>query len=214
MEADFWHQRWHNGQIGFHKNTVNPLLARHFSRLALPAGKRVFVPLCGKSLDLGWLRRSGYHVIGAELSELAVEQLFEQLGLKPSVSRVGRCTHYRADHIDIFVGDVFDLDAATVGTVDAVYDRAALVALPPAMRERYSTHLVALTEAAPQLLICFAYDQQRMDGPPFSITPDKVEHHYAAHYELTQLDCQPVDGGLKNGTVEALEYVWLLSHGG
>lgn len=209
MQADFWHQRWHNGQIGFHKTEVNPMLTAYFPRLQLTAGQRVFVPLCGKTLDIGWLLARGYRVAGVELNETAVQQLFAQLALTPEVAPCGPLQHYHAAGLDVFVGDLFDLSAATLGPIDGVYDRAALVALPDAMRDRYSAHLRAITQGAPQLLLCFEYDQRRMQGPPFSIAPAQVEQHYGTHYALTQLAHEPIDGGLK-GQVEASEYAWLL----
>lgn len=209
MQADFWHRQWRNGHIGFHKTEVNPMLTAHWPQLQLTRGQRVFVPLCGKTLDIGWLLANGYRVAGIELNETAVQQLFDGLGLMPAVVSQGPLKHYHADNIDIFAGDLFALDEAVLGPVDAVYDRAALVALPNIMRPRYTAHLRALTHNAPQLLICFEYDQQRMEGPPFSIPPAEVEQHYGADYGLTQLDHHTVDGGLK-GQVEASEHAWLL----
>ena len=45
MERDFWLQRWKEGQIGFHRDQVMPLLESHWPSLRLPAGSRVLVPL-------------------------------------------------------------------------------------------------------------------------------------------------------------------------
>jgi len=209
MEAAFWHERWARNEIAWHEKAVNPLLHRHFHRLALAAGARVFVPLCGKTRDIHLLLECGYRVAGVELSELAVEQLFADLGLTPTISQQGALRRYRVDTIDVFVGDLFDLTPALLGPVAATYDRAALVALPPAMRERYTAHLKSLTAQAPQLLICFDYDQSRMAGPPHAVPAAEVFRHYGHDYTLTLLDVLPVAGGLK-GQCEATEHVWWL----
>jgi len=209
MEASFWHQKWENGDIRFHKNEANPLLVEHFEKLNLAKGSRVFLPLCGKTRDFAWLLASGYRVVGAELSELAINQLFDDLEVEPKISRVGELTLYQAKDIDIFVGDIFEVFAEFIGLVDAVYDRAALVALPAKMRERYTSHLTQITEAAPQLLITYEYNQELMDGPPFSISAEEVKHHYAAAYQLKTLKSKDVGGGL-SGTVASIETVWLL----
>lgn len=211
MEADFWHERWRSGQIGFDQAQANPLLVRHFSRLELVTGDRVFVPLCGKSRDMGWLLANGCRVVGAELSETATQQLFERLGVLPEIGQIGQFKHYQAEGIDIFVGNLFDLEADVLGAVDAIYDRAALVALPEAMRERYAPHLMAITQVAPQLMICFEYEQKKMAGPPFSISAAEVERHYGERYVLAHLDEVGVPNGLK-GEVAATEQVWLLHH--
>ena len=146
---------------------------------------------------------------GAELSDLAVAQLFAELRMEPTISEVGKHKHFHAEKIDIFVGDLFDLSPEILGPVDAVYDRAALVALPEAMRERYTTHLKTLTELAPQLVIGYEYDQTVVPGPPFSVTPDELHHHYGDRYTLTPLVRIEVPGGLK-GKCPATEHVWRL----
>jgi thiopurine S-methyltransferase len=209
MEANFWHERWARHEIAFHEPEFNVLLTTHFHQLALPQGSRIFVPLCGKTLDIAWLLRSGYQVVGAELSELAVIELFEELAVEPTVTHAGRLKRYEAPGLNIHVGDIFDVTAAMLGNVDGIYDRAALVALPADMRKRYARHLLALTHAAPQLLICFEYDQQQMDGPPFSVTPAEVKALYDASYDLAIAATRPVAGGLK-GKCKAEETVWLL----
>ncbi len=211
MQASFWHQRWEENDIGFHESEANSLLRRYFENLNLAKGSRVFLPLCGKTQDLAWLLANGYRVVGAELSELAISQLFREIGIEPAVSRIGALIHYQATDIDIFVGDIFDLSTATLGPVDAVYDRAALVALPENMRNRYTTHLMKITDTAPQLLICYEYDQRQMDGPPFSITTEEVRRHYGDSYHVTLVESQRVPGDLK-GQVAAMETAWLLQN--
>ncbi len=209
MEADFWHDKWKANQIGFHKAEANPLLLEHLPALGLAKGSRVFVPLCGKTLDIPWLLAQGMRVAGAELSALAVEQLFDGMGVTPEVTEVGTLRRYSADGIDIYAGDIFDLTKAKLGPIDATYDRAALVALPDEMRARYAAHLADITRRAQQLVICFEYDQSKMNGPPFSVSPTEVERVHGAQYGLTTLHSGPMAGGLK-GVVEAEETVWLL----
>jgi thiopurine S-methyltransferase len=209
MDASFWHRKWEANEIAFHGNEVNPLLVDHFDALSLTAGRRVFLPLCGKTRDIHWLLLNGYQVAGAELSALAVEQLFAELGVEPRISRVGALDHYSAQGIDIFTGDIFTLSATTLGHVDAIYDRAALVAMPADMRIRYTAHLAALTDRAPQLLVCYEYDQSMADGPPFSVSPGDVHRHYGDSYDVTLLLSADVPGGMK-GKCPARESVWLL----
>lgn len=209
MEADFWHQKWQANQIGFHKAEANPLLIKHLPALGLAKGARIFVPLCGKTLDIPWLLAEGYRVAGAELSAIAVEQLFDGMGVAPEVTEVSGMRRYSAEGVDIFAGDIFDLTGEDLGAVDAVYDRAALVALPDDMRARYAAHLADITGRAPQLLITFGYDQAQMQGPPFSVPPDEVTRVHGPRYRMKPLHQGPVTGGLK-GHVEADEVVWLL----
>jgi len=209
MDAEFWHRKWANNEIGFHEGAANRLLVKHFSALALEKGRRVFLPLCGKSLDIHWLLSNGYRVVGAELSRLAVEQLFAELGAEPTISTCGPTQRFSTDNLDVFVGDIFDVSGELLGPVDAVYDRAALVALLEEMRGRYTAHLMQITAKAPQLLVCFEYDQSLMAGPPFSISSEEVSRHYRETYELTLLDNVEIPGGFK-GKLAATESVWQL----
>ncbi len=209
MEPSFWHQRWEKKEIAFHEGKPNPFLVKYFNELSLPKGRRIFVPLCGKTLDIAWLLSHGYRVAGAELSQLAIEELFMDLGLQPEISEVGQLHQWSAKNIGIFVGDIFALSRNILGPVDGVYDRAALVALPEHMRTRYATLLTEITHHAPQLLISYEYDQRVMDGPPFSVTNEEVQRHYSGHYEMTLLASTDVAGGLK-GKCPAKENVWRL----
>lgn len=210
MEHDFWHQRWQTNQIGFHLPEANPLLVKHFSSLGLPSGARIFLPLCGKTEDIPWLLLQGYQVAGIELSKIAIEDLFKRLQLKPVITKLGDLHHYSAPNISIYVGDIFKLTADQLGKVDAVYDRAALVALPEDMRKQYTAHLNAITNTAPQLLICFEYDQTVHAGPPFSVAANEVKQHYGRIYALTLLESIEMANGLK-GKYPAIEQVWLMS---
>jgi thiopurine S-methyltransferase len=210
MDREFWQKKWEKNEIAFHQREPNPLLVHHFDELALPDGSRLFLPLCGKTLDIHWLLARGHRVAGAELSQLAIDQLFAELGVKPTVAKVGALDCYSAPNIDVFVGDFFALAREQLGPVDAVYDRAALVALPAPMRARYVMHLVALTNRAPQLLIAYVYDQSLVDGPPFSVSDMEVRRHYDHHYGLHRLAAVDVAGGLK-GRFPASEHVWLMT---
>lgn len=209
MQAEFWHDRWNRNDLGWHEAEANPLLVEHFDALDTGEGSRVFVPFCGKTRDIGWLLSAGCRVAGAELSERAVEQLFAELDMEPEVSQASELTLYRGPDLEVFVGNFFDLSRKALGPVDAVYDRAALVAQPREMRLRYGPHLTDVTQNARQLLITFEYDQQVMAGPPFSISPDEVREFYGDRYDPKLLERSHMPDGLKG--IPAEECVWLLT---
>ncbi|MFT0860312.1 thiopurine S-methyltransferase [Ancylobacter sp. G4_0304] len=208
MDHEFWRRKWRDNEIAFHGAAPHPLLLRHVSALELHAGARVFLPLCGKSLDIHWLLAQGYHVAGAELSRLAVEQLFAELGRMPTITPEGPLERFEAEGITVFAGDIFDLDRHALGAVSAVYDRAALVALPEAMRGDYTAHLAALSHHARQLLISFDYDPALMAGPPFSVPEHEIRRHYGAAYHVSRLERAALKEGLKGHP--AYEEAWLL----
>ncbi|AHL33030.1 thiopurine S-methyltransferase [Pseudomonas brassicacearum] len=194
MEPEFWHKRWSSNQIGFHLPEVNPYLQRFWPQLGLAQGSRVLVPLCGKTLDLLWLAHQGYSVLGVELSEKATVDFFLEHQLEPSVDEEGAFKVFRAGNIEIRCGDFFALGAQEVAGCTALYDRAALIALPVSMRERYAAHLQNILPECVGLLITLDYDQAQMPGPPFSVGDDEVQRLLGDAWRLEVLQEQDVLG--------------------
>lgn len=185
MDASFWHSRWEAGQIGFHQAEINLHLRDFWGQLNIPAGATVFVPLCGKSLDMLWLLEQGYRVLGVEISPLAVAAFFAENQLTPTQRRQGAFTLWQQDELRILQGDFFALQTADLDAVAAVYDRASLIALPPPMRARYAAHLQALLGAEiPILLIALDYLQAEMQGPPFAVTREEIQTLYGPAYAM------------------------------
>jgi thiopurine S-methyltransferase len=211
MDKKFWKTKWSKNEIAFHQSKANPLLVKHFKKLSLKKGNRVFLPLCGKTLDIGWLMSKGFHVIGVELVEPAIEQLFNELKIEPQILQSGELKLYTAENIDIFVGDFFKLRGKMIKPVHAVYDRAALVALPEKKRIRYTKHLLSITKKSPQLLITFDYNQDERPGPPFSVNSEEVKRHYGDIYEINLIETINNPLGLKRN-LTVTENVWLLTH--
>lgn len=193
MQPEFWHKKWASNQIGFHLPQVNPHLQRFWPQLGLEESARVLVPLCGKSLDLLWLAHCGHEVLGVELSEKAVEDFFSEHQLDPAVSEQGPFNVYRAGSIELWCGDFFALTPGDVADCSALYDRAALIALPPSMREQYATHLNRiLPKGSLGLLITLDYDQAEMSGPPFAVLDDEVQRLFGTSWGLKVLEDQDV----------------------
>lgn len=189
MHQEFWQERWDRGEIGFHLKDVNPFLRRHWPALELETDSCVLVPLCGKSLDLAWLAGQGLRVLGVELSEKAVEAFFAERDLVPEVTQQGVFRVYRSESIEIFCGDFFALTARDLGDCHALYDRAALIALPEDMRRRYVAHLTAILPTHCQaLLVTLDYPQEQMDGPPFAVGDELVHQLYDADWHVELLD--------------------------
>ena len=190
MSSADWHERWAAGRIGFHEPEVNALLADYWP--GLDAGPRVLVPLCGKSIDLLWLAERGHDVIGVELVTTAVEQFFTEARLTPVVDTVAAGRRFTAGNIVIYAADMFDLGRDEIGVFDAVYDRAALVALPAEVRPRYVRHLTGLLGApATGLLVTMEYDQTRMSGPPFAVAESEVMATFGQALDVATLYSNP-----------------------
>jgi thiopurine S-methyltransferase len=186
---DEWIARWREGRISFHEGRPNVFLDRQLARFA--GCRRVLVPLCGKTEDLAFLAAHGYQVVGVELAEQAVREFFDSHALVPAITTRGPVLAYEAGAITILVGDIFATTPALVGPVDALYDRAALIALPPDVRAPYVAHLRTLLSAgSPGLVITIEYDQQAVPGPPFAVLEAELRSLYAGA-SIEWLDDQP-----------------------
>jgi len=193
MQPEFWHERWRTGQLGFHQAAVDRHLERHWPTLSLARGSRVLVPLCGKSLDLLWLRDQGHSVVGVELSAIALESLCMENGIPARRRALDNFEVYETPKLRLFCGDFFALTPELSGPLPAIYDRAALISWTPELRAAYVQHLTALTRPGTQmLLIVMEYPPDQIKGPPFSVTAGDVERLYGQNFAISALGRQDI----------------------
>lgn len=193
MDPQFWHERWENGQIGFHQERINPYLQQFLPRLALLPGARIFVPLCGKSRDMAWLCGQGYKVLGVEISAIAVRDFFAESGLKAERTEQSTFVRWESGPVRLLCGDFFDLTPGDLENVAAVYDRASLIALPAPMRRRYCAHMAALLPAGtPYLLVTLEYPEDEMEGPPFPVEEEEAAALFGECFRIQPLERRDV----------------------
>jgi thiopurine S-methyltransferase len=188
VQPDFWLDRWRNAQIGFHQAATDKHLKAYWPSLNLPADSPIFVPLCGKSLDLIWLHSQGLFVSGIELSPIALESFCLEHGIPARRRTLEHFDVYEADRLALFRGDFFRLTPSLLGAPSAVYDRAALISWAPALRSAYVNHLTSLTQKGTQtLLISVEYPEAQMSGPPFPLDRNVIDALYAGHHSIELL---------------------------
>lgn len=195
MKPEYWLQRWREGRTGWHRESVMPLLEQHWGALGVARGARVLVPLCGKSLDMLWLAGQGMHVLGVEISPLAIDAFLAENDLRASKAEAADGTHYRITNapsdgaIEIINGDVFDIAPGTYEACRAFYDRAALIAFPAPLRDRLLREVYARLPAGSRgLLITLDYPSKEMQGPPFSVDEAEVHRLFDEHWNIRQAE--------------------------
>jgi thiopurine S-methyltransferase len=215
MDPEFWLDRWQRREIGFHQAQINADLQAYWASVGCAPASLVLVPLCGKSTDMCWLHARGHRILGVELSALAAQEFYAEQRLVPRRYPAGALECWEADGYRILVGDFFDLDAAALASVSGVYDRAALIALPPPVRARYARHLARiLPERCATLLVTMDYPQELMSGPPFSVPEAEVRELFAPAFAVTVLATR--DGAVsephlqQRGLMNRRECVFLL----
>lgn len=189
MEISYWISRWEQDKTGWHMDHVFPPLQEFWPRLQQPRGSTVMVPLCGKSLDLDWLYRQGHRLIGVDVSASALCAVRQRMAaLTFRESRRGSLTCYEAPRLQLWCGDFMKLKPRWVPPVDAVYDKAALIALPADRRRTYSAHLLSMLQPHTQLLMnTFEYEQDEMTGPPFAVSRAELDQLYGHQLRLELL---------------------------
>lgn len=176
MEHNFWLNKWQKNDIHFNQNEVNPFLLKYHQHLGALAGHNVFVPLCGKSIDMLWLMKQGASVVGVELSQMAIEQFIHENSLKATQSEQQPFVRYSDDQWLFWVGDYFTLSKKEIGSVEYVYDRASLIAMPKDLRQQYVDHLLNIVDPGTKiLLITMQYQAPTDKLPPFSISMEEIE---------------------------------------
>lgn len=188
MNKEYWQNKWHNNEIGFNQSEPNSILQQYLSQLNLKPHNRIFVPLCGKSIDMLWLIQQGYRVVGVELSAEACSQFFTEHEISFELTQTKYFQVYTSDTITLFSGDFFQITPELMGAIDAIYDRAALIALPDELRQQYACKIIDLaTPATNMLLITTRYNQSDMQGPPFSVDEQAVHTLYAKKFTVNLL---------------------------
>ena len=208
-----WESRWQEGRIGFHLPEVNPYLIRHYGEFLKKSPENVFVPLCGKSLDLPWLANRAKKVVGVELVSKAVDEFFTENKIFHSIQSAGKLQLFKSDTIDIFKGDFFDLTQEHTGFFEAIYDRGSIVALDSPERKKYAEHLLSfLVPGGRILLITLEYEQDQMSGPPFSIPDKEIEMLFSQYGRLELFETNDIlDIRLRNKGLDGiLERVYQL----
>jgi len=201
-----WESRWRDGRIGFHLPQVNSYLRRYSDQLFEQVPESVFVPLCGKTLDLPWLAGKTKKVVGVELVSQAVEEFFEENKLNYTIQQAGKLQLYRNASIDIYQGDFFDLKPEQTGLFKAIYDRGSIVAIDQPERQKYAEHLLSfLSPRGKILLITLEYDQSQMSGPPYSVPAAEMEVIFTKFGRLELLEtCDILDDRFRNKGLDGL----------
>lgn len=208
-----WESRWQDGRIGFHLPEVNPYLIRFSDELLCESPDKVFVPLCGKSLDLCWLASKAKKVVGVELVSKAVYDFFAENNLAYTIQQAEKLQLFSSKSIDIFQGDFFDLKLEQTSSFKAIYDRASIVSLQKDERKKFVEHLISFLEPGGRiLLIILEYDQNKMDGPPYCVSAEEIEKLFSPYGTLELLEtCEVLDDRFRNkGLDSLLEHVFLI----
>lgn len=200
---------WDDKDTGFHQPLVLPDLLTHESTF-LTKPSRVFVPLCGKTVDLVYLADKGHDVYGCEFIESAVKDFFTEQSLEYTTSMTSDMSTmvYKAvsKKITLYCGDFFALKSKDIGKFDGIWDRASLVAVEPSQREEYGKVMKDLMSSGGKYLLnSYIITGEKYKGPPHSVPIDDIEKCFGSFCEIKQLDSRSDMFPLAN--IEAVQIV-------
>jgi thiopurine S-methyltransferase len=215
MQKEFWLDKWTENSIGFHQSNYHPLLVKRINSLETKGlEKSILVPLCGKSLDMIFLKDQGYRVIGSEFSEVACNDFFIENKIEFKTRIEGDFKVFKSEMITLYCGDYFNLNLSK--KVSCLYDRAAIVALDPKDRQRYAKkHGDLLVPKAKGLVLCFEYDQSLCAGPPFSLEEYLFREYFERDFDIELVEDNEIEIGnprmIKAGVPKAIQKAYLLN---
>lgn len=190
MTQELWREKWRSNDIAFHQERINPLLKAHLPRVKLNPGDRILVPLCGKSLDMGWLNQCHYRVMGVELSSVAIADYFDELGVKPQRQMQGNFTRWWHKHIQIWCGNIFDLNLLDVDRIKLIYDSAALTAFDADERQTYVDHFAKILPMRTQIMLMTTETADVQYTDSVARIDSEVKNLYQADYRIELLHGQ------------------------
>lgn len=216
MKNDFWLKKWEMGDTPFHEVDVNPNLMHYFSRLNLQNGDHILVPLCGKSKDMLWLAEQGLQVIGVELSPIACNEFFAELGVNPMMTKHKGFSIYQYNNIKVFCGDLFELFAEDLPSIQAIYDCKALIALPPDLRKKYVKHLISCTNDQVKMILITIDTDDIVRSPPFPINEAEINALYGEHFNIQPIKQEQMsalsDNLIQKGFTHIIESVYFINY--
>jgi thiopurine S-methyltransferase len=183
-----WLKFWENNETNWHGYKITQELVEYFELFELEPRDKVFVPLCGKSLDMLYIMNQGFSVVGVEISEIGVRQFFSENNLAYKITKVDDFDLYSTENLEIYCGDFFALTSKHLNNVKSVFDRKSLIALEPEVRQKYVKHLNDIISLGARiLLVTLQYPQYQMSGPPFSVDKSEVESLFSMAFESREL---------------------------
>nr|CAB3267192.1 thiopurine S-methyltransferase-like [Phallusia mammillata] len=185
-----WDNKWKAEKTMWHRNEVHVDLLKH--EKLLDTG-RIFLPLCGKSVDLKYLAEKGHEVVGLEFSEKACDDFFQENGLQFTKRKLVDFAFFQYEakelKITIFQGDMFDANKSLLGSFDAIWDRGSFVAINESDRPKYAKILCNILKPTGKVLLnSFTYDSTEFGGPPHSADRETVEKVFGSTFKVTFLD--------------------------
>ena len=190
-DNQFWLDKWDDKKIGFHESEPHNLLTQFWGNLRVSNTSKVLVPLCGKSIDMIWLKKCGHAVTGVELSETAILSFFDENQVDAEIQSADKNNYYVGENLTIWEADIFNLPNIELESYEVIYDRAALVAINPRQRFRYAR---IFTDNIPSgnfmFLIVLEYDKSLLSGPPFSLAKDDIELLYGKSWDIKEIERQ------------------------
>ena len=191
MEKQFWIKKWIKNEIGFHQEHFNPRLTQFWNQLTSNSGQ-VFVPLCGKSKDMVYLKNLGHRILGVEWSKKAIKEFEAEHKLCFETTDIDGFTVFADESYTFYCGDFFQLPASLMKNIKYVYDRAAMIALPTSLRSSYGQWICQNLSHAKIMLLAIEFDNLNI-GPPFSLSKNEIDQTFTKNFKIENILDEKLD---------------------
>lgn len=191
---DDWSNRWREGRAGWHLDCVHKMLAKYFDKMANGRSDlKIFVPLCGKAMDMKWMFDQGHRIVGVEYDEKVVKELFEESQIEVAdVKEMGGLKLYSSadGRFKVYQGDFFLFKKEyEPEPMSGIWDRGSLVAVNVADREKYASVILTVMGCdCRYLLDTLEYDVSQYVGVPHCVTDSEIHVLYSSKCNIERLE--------------------------
>lgn len=203
MSKNTWEDCWSVGKTFFHRSAYHPMLVEHIEKLINGRSNLViFIPLCGKSLDIKYLYDLGHTVVGVEGAKSPIEEFFGEHNLeftKSDCPSVNGSVYKNGDNrIRIYHGDMFDFNGKDEVKFSGVWDRGSFGAINKTDRPKYVELLTSMvTEDCQYLLNTYDYNPEQFSGPPHCFTDEEMLGYWGHKWNITRIHYEDVNNDSK-----------------
>ncbi|XP_033756355.1 probable thiopurine S-methyltransferase [Pecten maximus] len=187
-----WLNNWEGDCTPWHMSDVHEGLARYYKVLVNKPSvqNKIFLPLCGKSVDIKWLADRGNEVVGVEAAEMGLVEFFAEQNIEYSVEAAasvkGKLFRSRDNKIRLYCCDIFDFSASVECGFSGVWDRGSIEALEFEDRKRYIELMRTLISSETGYLAEIV-ERDLGKGPPYYVTADELEAGFGPGCTVTKL---------------------------
>lgn len=209
MTVGMWKECWNTPNVEFHNPQLNELFVKYHQRMLTRPGMRIFVPLCGKAVEMKWLVDHGHKVVGLEAAPVPCKAFFEENGIPYNVKEMKGIHGEKYESLDhnivIYSCDFFLFTADICGEFDGIWDSGGLNSMDVEDREAYIRRIRTLMGKGCVNLTEFVNFDKSMVDITWSMTKEELQKVFGEGFIVEDLNEMAAPQRLKRQGCDTLK---------